>query len=326
MLSTDLPTWAISLLLAPFGLVIGSFGNVLVHRLPQEDPAHRDVVWTPSACPTCGARIRPWHNVPLWGWLVLGGRCADCGWRIPGRYPLLELFGGLLFAASPWLFPFGSLIWAKGLICGFALLVLFFTDLEQFLLPDAIQFPLMALGLLFTVPQLLWPQSMAWQNGLQPAPSLARVEAPVTLLQSLLGLSLGYGGPWAFERAYVWVRNHLGRAWGLRPLEAAMGMGDFKMLAWLGAFWGWSTMLGILALGACLGVALGLPLATTSLLTKLPRVRRTLRAWGHPTEGAACAWLGRTLSTRLLPFGCFLALATPLAVFLGHALWLALLG
>ena len=97
------------------------------------------------------------------------------------------------------------------LAAGFALLVLFFTDLEQLLLPDALQFPLMVLGLLFAVPQMFWPESGALQNGLQVAPALTRVEAPVTALQSLLGLALGYGGPWAFERSYVGIRNRLGR-------------------------------------------------------------------------------------------------------------------
>ena len=90
----DYPTWIISLFLAPFGLVLGSFANVLIHRLPQEDPAERNVVTVPSHCPGCKARIRPWHNVPLVSWLWLRGRCAQCGWRIPVRYPLVELLGG----------------------------------------------------------------------------------------------------------------------------------------------------------------------------------------------------------------------------------------
>lgn len=97
----DLPPWMISLLLAPFGLVVGSFGNVLIHRLPQEDPSERNVITKASHCPGCKAKIKPWHNVPLLGWLWLRGKCANCGWRIPLRYPLVELLTGLLFAASP---------------------------------------------------------------------------------------------------------------------------------------------------------------------------------------------------------------------------------
>ena len=289
----------LSFLLAPFGLVVGSFGNVLIHRLPQEAPEDRNVVTKASHCPNCKAGIKPWHNLPLFGWLWLRGRCAACGWRIPFRYPLVEGLAGLLFGISPWLFPFGTLIWFKGLICGFALLVLFFTDLEQMLLPDAIQYPLMALGLAFTLPQLLWPlklvtvqgpggltdfmQAELWHNGLQPAPLWHLFGHAVTWQSSLIGLLLGYGAPALMNLIYKLIRKTDG-----------LGMGDFKMLAWLGAFWGWAPMLGILFLGAGLGAAVGLPLLL----------------------------LRRARGQSMLPFGCFMALATPVMVFYGPALWI----
>ncbi len=302
----DLPPWMLSLLLAPFGLMVGSFGNVLIHRLPQENPADRNVVTQGSHCPSCRTPIKPWHNVPLLGWLWLRGRCAACGWRIPVRYPLVELLAGLLFALSPWIFPFGTLIWVKGLFCGFALLVLFFTDLTEMMLPDVLQFPLMALGVLFSLPQLVRPealqkvwqngntlfQALAYHNGLQPAPLYAGFEPAVTWQASLLGLAVGYGAPALLNQIYKWARKTDG-----------LGMGDFKMLAWLGAFWGWAPMLGILFLGAGLGAAVGLPLML---------LRR----------GSDRAISGQTM----LPFGCFLALATPVVVFFGRVLWLGYLG
>jgi prepilin signal peptidase PulO-like enzyme (type II secretory pathway) len=301
MPAIDLPPWFLSVLLAPFGLVLGSFGNVLIHRLPREDPAERNVVTRPSHCPSCGKRIRPWHNIPLAGWLWLRGRCADCGWRIPVRYPLVELLGGLLLAGSVWLFPVGTLVWAKGVLCGYALIVLFFTDLTEFILPDAVQYPLMVLGLLFTLPQLAWPlhQTSVWgagdtilrvdtfANALQPAPAWSLLGSPVGWLSSLLGLAVGYGIPWLLNLAYRLVRKTDG-----------LGMGDFKMLAWLGAFWGIGPMLGILFGGALLGSAVGL----------------TLMA------------LGRARGQTMLPFGCALALATPAVVFYGPALWGAYMG
>ena len=301
MFLADLPPWLLALLLAPFGLAFRSFANVLIHRLPQEDPAQSNVTTLPSHCPSCQARIRPWHNVPLVGWLILRGKCADCGWRIPGRYPLVELLGGLLFAASPWLFPFGTLIWFKGMVCGYALLVLFFTDFTEMMLPDAIQYPLMALGVLLTLPQLQWPdalikvwvapghalQTLVSYNGLQPALLYKGFEPAVTWEQSLIGLAVGYGVPDLINRLYKALRKTDG-----------LGMGDFKMLAWLGAFWGWAPMLGILFLGAGLGAAVGVPLM---LMRKSD---------------------GQTM----LPFGCFLALATPIIVFFGRALWLGYLG
>ena len=299
----DLPPWTLSLLLAPFGLALGSFCNVLIHRLPQEDPAERDVVTKSSHCPSCHAAIKPWHNVPLLGWLWLRGKCAACGWRIPFRYPLVELLGGVILGGAHWILPFGTLVWLKGVICAFALLVLFFTDFTEFILPDAIQFPLMALGLLFTLPQRAFADRAVlvqgshgltdllsvslWHNGLQPAPAWTGLGAALTWQASLLGLVLGYGGPALLNLTYKWIRKTDG-----------LGMGDFKMLAWLGAFWGWGPMLGILFFGAALGAAVGLPLML----------------------------IRRTGSQTMLPFGCFLALATPVVVLYGRALWLGYLG
>ena len=297
----DFPPWLLSAFLAPFGLVLGSFCNVLIHRLPREDAAERNVVSRPSHCPNCKARIRPWHNIPLLGWLWLRGRCASCGWRIPVRYPLVELLGGLVLAGSVWVLPFGTLIWAKGVVCGFALLVLFFTDLTAFILPAVLQFPLMALGVMCTLPQLVWPlhttslwgpaQSIlrvdTFANGLQPAPAWPLLGQPVSLLSSLLGLGVGYLVPAGLNALYRVIRKADG-----------IGMGDFKMLAWLGAFWGWGPMLGILFGGSLLGSAVGLPLLIT-------------RKAGGQT---------------MLPFGCALALATPVVVFYGPALWSAYMG
>ena len=299
----DLPPWILSLLLTPFGLVVGSFCNVLIHRLPQEDPAERNVVTRASHCPSCKAKIKPWHNLPLFGWLWLRGKCAACGWPIPFRYPLVELLGGLVLGGAHWVLPFGTLVWFKGVLCAFALLVLFFTDFTEFMLPDALQFPLMALGVLFTLPQVafsertvtvLGPHGLTdflaaslWHNGLQPAPAWPSFGTALTWQGSLLGLALGYGGPALLNLAYKAIRKTDG-----------LGMGDFKMLAWLGAFWGWGPMLGILFLGAALGAAVGLPLML----------------------------IRRSGAQTMLPFGCFLALATPIVVFFGRALWLGYLG
>ena len=301
MSAIDLPTWFLSVLLAPFGLILGSFGNVLIYRLPQEAAEDRNVVTKPSHCPKCKTPIRWFHNIPLLSWLCLRGKCAACGWPIPVRYPLVEFLSGALFAGSVWLLPFGTLIWCKGVICGYALIILFFTDLTEFILPDAIQFPLMGLGVLFPLPQLWWGEHMTrlattgWDtlvvdtftNGLQPAPGWS-LRGP-----SWTGRPASWDWPWAmaFRRGlnqlYKWVRKTDG-----------LGMGDFKMLAWLGAFWGWGPMAGILFGGALLGSAIGLPLM---LLKKAN---------------------GQTM----LPFGCALAMATPVVVFYGPAIWTAYMG
>ena len=309
----EFPTWMHSLFLLCFGLLVGSFGNVLIHRLPQEDPEERDVVRKGSHCPACKTPIKPWHNVPLFGWLWLRGRCAACGWRIPFRYPLVEGLTGLLFAASPWLFPIGTLIWFKGLLAGFALIVLFFTDFTEFMLPDAIQLPLIALGLLLTLPQMIWPDSFRsirgagdlflnvelWHNGLQPAPGWHLYGAPVTWREALAGAVLGYGVPAGMNAIYRALRKTDG-----------IGMGDFKMLAWLGAFWGWQAMLGILFLSTVPMILLGVPFAL-------------LKSARDP-EREGSVWEG--LGQHMLPWGCGMAAVTPLVIFFGPGLWDAYMG
>ena len=296
MLSIDYPTWFLALMIAPFGLAAGSFANVLIYRLPLEEPEDRNVVTKRSHCPNCKALIKPWQNIPLFAWLMLRGKCAACGWKIPGRYPLVELLGGVIFAASVYVFPVGSLIWFKGLLCGFALLVLFFTDYTEFFLPDALQFPLMAIGVLFTLPQLFWPNETItiligdhqflradlFHNGLQMSPLWSLFGETVTWKSSLIGLVAGYGGPTVINAIYKLIRKTDG-----------LGMGDFKMLAWLGAFWGWAPMLGIFFCGALLLTSFALP----GLITR------------------------RLKGQSMLPFGCFLAVATFPIVFYGPAIW-----
>lgn len=297
MLNIDFPPWFLSLFLAPLGLVLGSFGNVLIYRLPQEKKADRDVVKTPSHCPKCNARIRWKHNIPLISWIWLRGKCADCASPISIRYPLVELISGLIFAASPWLFPFGTLIWLKSVICAYSLLLLFFTDFTEFILPNSIQFPLMILGFLFTIPQMIWPlhsiqiQAGNWNvlsastfaNCLQTAPAWSPVEPfTITWKQSLLGMLLGYGLPWIFNSLYKLIRKTDG-----------LGMGDFKMLAWLGAFWGSTAMLGILFGASLLAVIYALPLIIR----------------------------GKLKGSSMLPLGCFLAIAVWPVLFYGSTIW-----
>jgi prepilin signal peptidase PulO-like enzyme (type II secretory pathway) len=220
----------------------------------------------------------------------------------------VELLSGLLLFLSPFCFPFGTLIWLKGVVCGYALIVLFFTDLTEYFVPDAVQFPLMVIGLLLTLPQLFWPDATVsvfsedmgvfgarvFHNGLQYAPMWLRDRAAVTFGESLIGLLAGFGFPWAFNFSYVKIRNALAKRFFSGELvESGMGMGDFKMLAWLGAFWGYGAMLGILFVAVLLMCAFVLP--------------------SH--------YLNRRDSRTMYPFGCGLALATPIVVFWGPSLW-----
>ena len=136
------------------GLVVGSFLNVVIHRVPLR----QSVVWPTSRCPRCGAAIKPKDNVPLLSYLMLGGRCRSCGARIDARYPAVEALSGVLFAAAAYEFRLGyALISALVLIS--ALISLAGTDLEHRLLPNAIVGPAALIGFVLSVlasPERWW--------------------------------------------------------------------------------------------------------------------------------------------------------------------------
>lgn len=177
-----------------------------------------------SRCPTC-ARPIAWHeNIPLFGWLRLGGKCAGCKSRISGRYPLVELLTGALFWAVAWRFgPSASTI--VYCLAVAVLIAAAFIDFDTTLLPDDLTLPLIGLGLV-----------AAWQQWI-----------PVTLANAALGALFGYFALWAV-------------AWLYRVLRGAEGMaeGDFKLLAGLGALLGWQALPSIILLSSVVGAAVGI--------------------------------------------------------------------
>lgn len=227
---------------ALLGLVVGSFLNVVVFRLPKmmdrewreqcaelaageapakDEPAYNLVV-PRSRCPGCGHPISALQNVPVLSYLVLKGRCAECGWRIPIRYPLVELLTALLSLAVVWRFGI-SLQAAGGLALTWALIALAFIDFDTQLLPDAITLPFLWLGLLF---------------------NLTGTFAP--LPASVIGAIAGY--------LVLWAVYHLFR---LVTGKEGMGFGDFKLLAMFGAWLGWSALPLIVLLSSLLGAVVG---------------------------------------------------------------------
>jgi leader peptidase (prepilin peptidase)/N-methyltransferase len=143
----DLPVALVTGLAFVFGTVIGSFLNVVIHRVPRGE----SVVTPPSACPSCGHPIRNRHNVPVLGWLVLRGRCADCGQPISARYPLVELGTGLLWAALAWRFADQPALLPAYLFFGSLAVALALIDLDVRRLPDVLvlpAYPLLAVLLL----------------------------------------------------------------------------------------------------------------------------------------------------------------------------------
>ena len=236
------------------GLVIGSFLNVVIHRLPiilerhwRADcaalaadaptlpavPAERYNLMVPrSACPACRAPIAARHNIPVLSYLWLRGRCARCGARISPRYPLVEALTGLLSALVAWKFGFGWPALAA-LVLTWFLVALAAIDIDRQLLPDNLTLPLMWIGLVLSL--------------LAPAPGGAPV--PVDPRSSLIGAAVGY--------LSLWGVYHLFRA---LTAKEGMGYGDFKLLAALGAWLGWQMLLPTVLIAAVVGALVGLVL------------------------------------------------------------------
>jgi leader peptidase (prepilin peptidase)/N-methyltransferase len=181
------------------GLIVGSFLNVVIHRVPREE----SVVSPPSRCPNCGARIAPLDNVPVVSWILLAGRCRSCRGPIKVRYPLVELANGVLWvlvlrAAPSW----GDA--ATGAFLASACLALLAIDLDHEILPDVITLPGLAVGL-----------------------ALSFVSVRRTPLEAALGAALGAGGLFLLRFLYEKITGQEG-----------MGLGDVKMLGMMGALLG----------------------------------------------------------------------------------------
>jgi leader peptidase (prepilin peptidase)/N-methyltransferase len=247
-----------TIFVALFALAIGSFLNVVIHRLPMGE----SLVAPRSRCPGCGAPIAAWQNVPVLSWLLLRGRCASCRKPISLRYPLVELATALL-AVALWrgFGPGAAFVVAAPF--ALAMLVLFFTDWDHQLLPDPITLGGFATGLV-----------LAWWN-----PFLHGATGWGRLWSALSGAALGAGVLWGIGAAYT----------RLRGIEA-MGMGDVKMMAMVGAFAGPAGVLFTLFFASIVGALVGIALVP-------------LR--------------GRTMKDTL-PFGCFLAPAALAALLWGR--------
>ncbi len=243
------PPLAIAVTLV-FGLIVGSFLNVVIHRLPLmmqrdwrrdaqelaaeplppelqglDDGARFNLAVPRSRCPKCGHQISALENIPVLGWLMLRGRCSNCGTRISARYPVVELVTGLLAALAIWRFGFNAQ-GAAALVFTFVLVAATGIDLDTTLLPDSLTLPLLWLGLLLNVNGMFTP-----------------------LPQAVIGAAAGYLLLWSLYWAYKLLRNREG-----------MGYGDFKLLAALGAWFGWTALPSIILLSSVVGAVVGIGL------------------------------------------------------------------
>jgi leader peptidase (prepilin peptidase)/N-methyltransferase len=241
----ELPRWYQLGASFVLGVCVGSFLNVVVYRLPRGE----SIVRPRSRCPACGWSLPAWANVPLVSYAALRGRCASCRAPISPRYPLVELATGLLFLALTrrWLeWGLAPRLFVDQALAA-ALLAISLIDWERQIIPNAITYPGIALGLL-----------LAW---LVPPPPY--VPGALTgFLDAVLALVVAGGAMWALSAGYERLRGQIG-----------LGMGDVKLVAMLGTFLGLENTLGILVLGSLLGllVALGLIwLRGTGLRTRIP--------------------------------------------------------
>ena len=229
-----------------YGLVVGSFLNVCIHRLPR----HESVVRPRSRCPQCGEPIAAYDNVPLLSYLFLRGRCRHCAARISPLYFFIELATGLLALYLYSLFGLTA-VFAKAATLGAALLVLTVTDWRERLLPDWVTFPGMAAGLVFS--QIVPIEDGAGRFFIR---LLGMDRIPVrldSLLDSLLGAILGAGLLYLLGEVYFRLRGREG-----------MGFGDVKMMAMVGFFVGPQIALVTIFLGAAAGSILGLAFIAAS--------------------------------------------------------------
>ncbi|MEE9182315.1 MAG: prepilin peptidase [candidate division NC10 bacterium] len=212
------------------GLIVGSFCNVCIHRIPQGE----SIIMPGSHCPTCRTAIKAYDNIPLLSFLLLKRECRSCGHRISWQYPIVELLTGTLFALT--IFRFG-LTWHTGILWAFvaALVIVTFIDLEHQIVPDVITLPGIAIGLTWSV-----LTALLLINGHRAPTSFS----PPTPLEALLGIIVGGG--------ILYLVAVLSRG--------GMGGGDIKLTAMIGAFLGWRAALLTIFLGTLSGSVIALVL------------------------------------------------------------------
>ncbi|MFT4615201.1 MAG: leader peptidase (prepilin peptidase)/N-methyltransferase [Bacteroidia bacterium] len=237
-------SWLLPVTLLLLGLLVGSFLNVVIYRLPlmMETSWRKDCcqlleierentdeplnLATPNShCPNCESAIKPWQNIPVVSYLLLGGKCANCAVSISPRYPIVELVTGLMSLALALHFGLTPAL-AGATLLTWALITLTMIDVDHQLLPDDITLPLLWLGLLFNLQETF-----------------------VTLNDAVIGAVAGYLTLWTVYWVFKLVTGKDG-----------MGFGDFKLLAALGAWMGWQMLPVIILLSSLVGAVCGIAL------------------------------------------------------------------
>jgi len=215
------------------GLMIGSFLNVLIHRIPRK----QQFVKGRSVCPGCGETIKWYHNLPVVSYLALRGKCAYCGMRISFRYPLVELLNALSYLYFFWTFNWSFELAVLAFLSS-ALIVIFFIDLDHQIIPDLITLPGMLLGL-----------------------AVSFLPGGLGIVPALIGLLVGGGSLYLIALLGDWLFK-----------KESMGGGDIKMAAMLGAFLGWQKVLFIFMASAVIGLVVSVIMMAVSARLRKTRV------------------------------------------------------
>lgn len=227
-----------------FGAIVGSFLNVVIYRVPNE----LSIVFPNSACPKCHAPIKPYDNIPVLSWLILGGKCRSCKAPISARYPAVELLTGVIFALVAWQIGFTAFL-PVALIFAAVMISLIFIDAGHMILPNVITYPLFVFAILV---RLIYPMVFGTQyfSDMSYFPASLMGNSPawlVSLACAFAGALAGGGSLWLVGE--LWKR--------LRGVEA-MGLGDVKMMLGVGALLGWRLTLLSIFLGAFSGAVIGI--------------------------------------------------------------------
>lgn len=241
---TGLPELAGLIVIFIFGCVVGSFLNVVIHRVPNE----LSIVFPNSACPKCQTPIKPYDNIPILSWLILGGKCRSCKAPISARYPAVELLNGAIFALVAWSIGFNAFL-PVALIFAAVMVSLIFIDAGHMILPNVITYPLFMFAILVRVIYpLVFGTEYFSDMAFSPATWMAGYPGwLVSLVSALAGALAGGGSLWLVGE--LWKR--------FRGVEA-MGLGDVKMMLGVGALLGWRLTLLSIFLGAFSGAVIGI--------------------------------------------------------------------
>lgn len=217
--------WVEAAIVFVFGLMWGSFANVVILRLPKGE----SVVRPRSRCPGCSSAIKWYDNIPIISWLLLRGKCRQCKTPISARYPLVEFLSGLIFALI--YLKYGqSWVTLDYIVFGWSLLVVSFIDFDHMILPDVFTLSGIVIGL-----------------------AGAAINPERSFLNALAGMLMGGGFLWLIAYLYLLFRK-----------EEGMGGGDIKLLAWMGAVLGWTSIPFIILGSSIVGSVVGLVLASRS--------------------------------------------------------------